>query len=267
MRIRTRAFCALLILALLLGLAGCGGTRSAGYEVIARLDSEEFTVAFRSGDPICDIVSAALEEMAAEGLLSRLSMQYLGADYSTLEGSGSAMELLEVEIPAEKRLLVGVTAGAAPLCSREESTGRFVGLIPDMISSLAEKTGWEIVYMEINSDNVAVELASGNVDCAWLPASYSSSADYSLSPGWMENSHLLVVRKGSGLNKIRDLKNHNVGITDSTGRAALKNNTKIFDSLTLWEYGDIKSCFTALASGICDAVVVDSIVSAHYLPA
>ena len=120
--------------------------------------------------------------------------------------------------------------------------------------------------MEISSDNVAVELASGNVDCAWLPASYSASSDYSLSPGWMENSHLLVVRKGSGLNKIRDLKNHNVGVTDGTSEKALKDNTKIFDTLTLWEYNDIKSCFTALASGICDAVVIDSIVSGHYLP-
>lgn len=261
-----RAGCALLILILCFTLFGCGGSRVAGYEVIARLDSEEFTIAFRDGDITCDIVSAALEEMAAEGLLSRLSLQYLGADYSSLEGNDGALVELGVEIPAGKRLLVGVTDGAAPLCSRDENTGNFVGLIPDMVKSLAEKTGWEIVYMEISSQNVAVELASGNVDCAWLPASYSASADYALSPGWMENSHLLVVRKGSGLNKIRDLKNHNVGITDATSEKALKDNTKIFDTLTLWEYGDIKSCFTALASGICDAVVIDSIVSGHYLP-
>jgi len=260
-----RALSALLIIILILGLAGCGGSRTAGYEVIARLDSEEFAIAFRSGDVTCDIVSAALEEMAAEGLLSRLSLQYLGADYSTLEGNDGALTELGIEIPTGKRLLVGVTDGAAPLCYRDENTGNFVGLIPDMVKSLAEKTGWEIVYMEISSDNVAVELASGNVDCAWLPASYSTSSDYSLSPGWMENSHLLVVRKGSGLNKIRDLKNHNVGVTDGTSVKALKDNTKIFDTLTLWEYGDIKSCFTALASGICDAVVIDRIVSGHYV--
>lgn len=261
-----RILCILLVLALCLGLTACGGTRSAGYEIIARLDSEEFTIAFRSGDPTCDIVSAAVEEMAAEGLLTRLSVQYLGADYTCLEGNDNALDELGMEIPADKRLLVGVTDGAAPLCSREESTGNFVGLIPDMVKSLAEKTGWEIVYMPISSDKVDVELASGNVDCAWLPAAYSSSADYSLSPGWMENSHLLVVRKGSGLNKIRDLKNHNVGITDTTAEKALKDNSKIFDTLTLWDYGNIKSCFTALAAGECDAIVIDSIVSAHYFP-
>ncbi|MBQ2895874.1 MAG: transporter substrate-binding domain-containing protein [Oscillospiraceae bacterium] len=266
MKLLRRAVCALLILILSLSLWGCGGTRTAGYEVIARLDSEEFSIAFRNGDPTCDIVSAALEEMAAEGLLSRLSMQYLGADYSSLEGNDGALMELGVEIPADRRLLVGVMDGAAPLCSRDENTGSFVGLIPDMVSSLAEKTGWEIVYMPISSENVDVELASGNVDCAWLPAAHSASANYSLSPGWMENSHLLIVRKGSGLNKIRDLKNHNVGITDTTAENALKDNTKIFDSLTLWNYGNIKSCFTALAAGECDAVVIDSIVSSHYLP-
>ena len=136
-----RAVCALLVLITVLSFAGCGGTRVAGYEVIARLDSEEFAIAFRSGDVTCDIVSAALEEMAAEGLLSRLSLQYLGADYSCLEGNDGAMTELGMEIPAGKRLLVGVTDGAAPLCYRDENTGNFVGLIPDMVKSLADKTG------------------------------------------------------------------------------------------------------------------------------
>jgi len=116
-----RAVCSLLILILCLSFLGCGGTRTAGYEVIARLDSEQFAVAFRSGDVTCDIVSAALEEMAAEGLLSRLSLQYLGADYSCLAGRMGALSSLPMEIPGDKKLLVGVQDGAAPLSWRDDS--------------------------------------------------------------------------------------------------------------------------------------------------
>ncbi len=255
----------LLLTALCLGLAGCGGTRSTGYEVIARLDSEQFSVAFRYGDSICTIVTAAMEVLAADGLFSRLSSQYLGADYSCLEGNASALSTLTVPIPAGKKLLVGVEGGDAPLCWLDDS-GSYTGLIPDLITAVADKLGWEIQYVGIGSEDVAVELASGNVDCAWLPASYSAdSTDYSLSPGWMENSHLLVVRKGSGLNRVRSLRGHNIGVTDSTALLALQNNTKIYDTVTVWRYDDIRSSFTALAAGDCDAVVIDSIISSSYL--
>ena len=85
------------------------------------------------------------------------------------------------------------------------------------------------------------------------------------SPAWMQNSHLLVVRQGSGLNRVKDLKNHNIGVTDSTSELALKNNSKIYDSVTIWTYADIRSCFTALSTGECDALIIDNIVSMNYL--
>ncbi len=254
----------ILLLALCLTLAGCNSRITTGYEVIARLDREEFSVAFRQGDALCDIVSAAMQELAAEGLLSRLSSQYLGADYTCLEGRTGAVAATHLLIEEERRLLVGVQDGAAPLCSKDDS-GNFIGLIPDMVAAAAARLGWEVHYIEIRSEDVAVELASGNVDCAWLPASYAETGDYSLSPGWMENAHLLVTRRGSGLTKVRQLKGKNIGLTDDTALRALKNGTKIYDSVTVWNYSDIRSCFTALAAGECDAIVIDSIVSAHYL--
>lgn len=254
----------LLLAAMLAGLCGCGGKKATGYEVLAKLDSEEFTVAFRSGDPTCDIVTAAMQEMAAEGLFSRLSSQYLGDDYSRIEGKAGALGDLPEGWKNGRRLLVGVQDGVAPLCWLNDD-GTFTGLIPDLVDALAQKTGWNVVYVAIKPENVGIELASGNVDCAWLPAAFGNSDDYSCSPVWMENSHLLVVLKGSGIGNIKKLKNCNVGLTDSTSEAALKSNTKIFDTLTIWTYNDIRSCFNALAAGTCDAVVIDSIVSSHYI--
>lgn len=267
---KKRFLSALLCVMLIFSLCACGGgnRRLSGYEVVAKLNDEQFTVAFRSGDPLCDIVSAAMKEMAAEGLPGRLSSQYLGADYSCVESYAGAMSELSangVDLQSGRRFIVGVQGGAAPLCWKNDS-GSFTGLIPDMISELARKTGWDVVYSEIKVEDVEIELASGNIDCAWIPAEMPQSETLSLSPPWMNNSHLVVVRQGGGLNRLKDLKKHNVGITDQTGENALKNSDeKVYAAVTIWSYADIRTCFNALASGECDAIIIDNIVSINYI--
>lgn len=259
----------LLCLFLLFSFSACGGNRTlSGYEVIAKLNDEQFTVAFRSGDPLCDIVSAAMGEMAAEGLIARLSQQYLGADYSCMEPNARALKTLSdngIDLQNGRRFIVGVQGGTAPLCWQNDS-GSYIGLIPDMVAELKDKTGWDVVFSEIKVENVGIELASGNIDCAWLPAETPESEFLSHSPAWMNNSHLLVVRQGSGLNRLKDLKGHNIGITDLTAEEALKfSDEKISSTVTLWSYGDIRTCFNALAAGECDAVIIDNIVSINYI--
>lgn len=262
-----KLICFLLIISLCSGLIGCGGNAFSGYEVISRLDSEQFTVAFRSGDNLCTIITAALQEIASEGLISRLSSQYLGSDYSCLQGYAGAISAVTVEIPQERNLVVGVQDGARPLCWMDEN-GCFAGLIPDLVQAAADKLGWTVTYRSIESDDTDIELASGNVDCAWLPAAFdASTGKYSLSPGWMENSHLVIVRKGSGITKLKALKNRNLGVMDDTALASFNANgpEKIIDTVTVWYYEDLQRCFDALASGNCDAIVIDSIAASSYM--
>lgn len=263
MKIRRILIAALAALTLLC-CAGCGEKRQAGFDVLERLGTEQFSVAFRKDDPLCDYMTAAMQETAAEGTIARLSSMYLGADYSCMEGKANAIVMLGMEIPADRIVTVGVIDGAAPLCYRDDS-GNFTGMIPDLAGLVTEKLGWQLRYHQINIEDVTVELNSGNIDCAWVPAAYASSSSYSLSPVWMENAHLLIVRHGSGINRVKDLKNHNIGLTDNTALKAFRENTKIGDSVTVWTYSDIRSCFSALAAGDCDAIVIDDIVSSHYL--
>lgn len=112
--------------------------------------------------------------------------------------------------------------GIAPISSSRDD-GSFGGLIPDLAQLVAEKLGWTFEYMVINSDNVAAELGSGNIDCAWMAASFSgSSSSVSLSPGWLRNTHELVVRSDSRYTRKNSLKGKVIGITDATALAALK---------------------------------------------
>ncbi|MBQ3277164.1 MAG: transporter substrate-binding domain-containing protein [Oscillospiraceae bacterium] len=255
-----------LCLILLFSLCACGGSRRpVTFKVIAELDQEEFRVAFRKDDPLCDIVTAAMKELAAEGQLSRLSGQYLGADYTCMPALPEALRILDTEITPGRMLRVGVQEGVAPLSSSRDD-GTFYGLIPDLAELIAQKLGWTFEYMVINSDNVAAELGSGNIDCAWMAASFAESeSTCSLSPGWLRNSHELVVRSNSGINRKKALKGKAVGITDVTSLNALKASGLEEKLAAVWHYDDLISCFNALASGDCDALVIDSIVSGYYM--
>ena len=268
MRMIRKALTVFLCLALLLPLAACGrsnGPQAITFKVIGELNQKEFRVAFRKDDPLCEIVTAAMEELSAEGQITRLCTQYLGADYSCMPALDAALLRVETEVAPGRKLRIGVQDGVAPLSS-SRADGSFSGLIPDLAELVAEKLGWTFEYMVINSESVAAELGSGNIDCAWMAASFKESeSSCSLSPGWLRNSHQLVVRSESGIRRKSNLKDKVLGITDATSLSALKEDG-LFDKITsVWYYQDLNACFNALAAGDCDAVVIDSIVSAYYV--
>lgn len=254
----------LLVLALALPVSGCGKMKSMSFKVVGELNSEEFRVAFRQDDPLCEIVTAAMKELCAEGHFSRLSAQYLGADYSCFPAEADALRNVDAEIVSGRKLRIGVQSGIAPLCSQRED-GSFAGLIPDVAELVAAKLGWTFEYMAISSENVDAELGSGNIDCAWMAASFSGAKNSSLSPGWLKNSHEIIVRSGSNIRRKKALKGKVIGLTDSTSLDALAADELTERLGAVWYYDDLSSCFNALAAGDCDAVVIDSIVEHYYI--
>ena len=94
--------------------------------MIAELNQEEFCVAFRKGDPLCDIFTAALKELSADGQISRLSAQYLGTDYTCMEALPGALQLLETQPEPGRKLRIGVQDGIAPISSSRDD-GSFGG--------------------------------------------------------------------------------------------------------------------------------------------
>lgn len=258
-------FLLLLILSLLLALSACGSRREGNYRIIAELDQEEFCVAFRLDDPLCDIITAAMKEVAASGTLSRLCSQYLNLDYSCLDGDADALARLGYVPEMSRTIRVGVQDGIAPLCSSRDD-GSYAGLIPDFAELVFNLLGWEIIYMPITSDNVAAELGSGNIDCAWMASSFASSrSSCSLSPGWLKNSHVLIVRSSSKFTRKKSLYGKVLGVTDSTAASALKADGLSEKISSLWYYTNVRSCFNALAAGDCDGMVIDSVISEYYL--
>jgi len=260
-----RAAALLLALTLLMGLTACEREGSSGYKVLDTLDSEVMNIAFRSGDRLRDMVSAALSELAAAGEVSSLSAKWLGKDYSCLEGEENALQNLGAPIPEDRLLLVGVEKGAAPMSSLSDST--FTGFIPDLAKRVCEKLGWRVRFMPISSADAKVELSSGNVDCVWTCASFDeSTGDYSVSPGYLENKHLLLVRRDSGINRNGKLAGRPIAVPQDPGVSAALKAAKLQDKTgAIWTYDTVQGCFDALDQGICDALIVDSIVASYYM--
>lgn len=248
-----------------MGLSACKGEGNSRYKVLDTLDSEVLNIAFRSGDTLRDMVSAALSELAAAGEIASLSVKWLGKDYSCLEGRQDALESLGAPIPEDRLLLVGVEKGAAPMSS--SSGGTFTGLIPDLAERVCRKLGWRVRFMPISSADAKVELSSGNVDCVWTCASFDeSTGDYSVSPGYLENRHLLLVRRDSGINRIGKLAGRPIAVPQDPGVSAALKAARLQDKTgAIWTYDTVQGCFDALDQGICDALIVDSVVAAHYM--
>ena len=64
---------------------------------------------------------------------------------------------------------------------------------------------------------------------------------------------------------MNSLKGKTLGIADSTSMDALKACGLYDKAGAVWYYDDLRSCFTALATGDCDGVVIDSIVESYYM--
>ena len=107
-----RILALILVAALCLGLVGCGKNEVGAYTVLEKIGTKQYATIYRSNDVISNLVEACLSALAANGSLGRISTKWLGSDYIEIEGDTAALS--EVEIPAERVLIIGVDTDAPP---------------------------------------------------------------------------------------------------------------------------------------------------------
>ena len=254
-----------IILALLLLLGGCGGKGT--FETIGRpLAEEEFSIGFRQGDRLSEYVSAALNVLAADGTLAELSRKWFGKDITLLRGDAAALDAFAAEGIPPRKLLVGVDAGAAPMCFKDASGG-FTGFDVELIMRIATRLGWTCSFHPIMEADMVAQLASGNVDCVtggMNTATYSSKL--ASTPTYLTNEKVLVVISGSGIRNRKGLEGKTLAMTfDPVSDAALSSEEGLRESLgSIKKLDSSADCFETLKTGGCDAVVVDSLALQYY---
>ena len=147
--------------------------------------------------------------------------------------------------------LVSLAAIAAALCGCSQrstlSDGRFVvgfdadfppygfkdgaeykGFDLDLARAVCEKKGWTFVANPINWDAKDMELNSGAIDCIWNGFTMQGREDaYTWSSAYIDNSQVVLVKKGSPIKTLKDLAGKVVGVqTDTPVQKALSGQEK-----------------------------------------
>lgn len=174
---------------------------------------------------------------------------------------------------SDKQFIVGFDAEYPPYGYKDDN-GEYVGFDLDLAQEVCARNGWELVKQPIDWDSKDMELNSGSIDCIWNGFTMTGREDdYTWSKPYVDNSIVVVVKEGSGIEKKEDLAGKVVAIqADSSGLAALtdeednEENLKLAASFSdLQQVADYNTAFMNLEAGAVDAIVVDIGVADYQL--
>ena len=174
---------------------------------------------------------------------------------------------------SDKQFIVGFDAEYPPYGYKDDN-GEYVGFDLDLAQEVCAHNGWELVKQPIDWDSKDMELNSGSIDCIWNGFTMTGREDdYTWSKPYVDNSIVVVVKEGSGIEKKEDLAGKVVAVqADSSGLAALtdeednEENLKLAASFSdLQQVADYNTAFMNLEAGAVDAIVVDIGVADYQL--
>ena len=174
---------------------------------------------------------------------------------------------------SDKQFIVGFDAEYPPYGYKDDN-GEYVGFDLDLAQEVCARNGWELVKQPIDWDSKDMELNSGSIDCIWNGFTMTGREDdYTWSKPYVDNSIVVVVKEGSGIEKKEDLAGKVVAVqADSSGLAGLtdeednEENLKLAASFSdLQQVADYNTAFMNLEAGAVDAIVVDIGVADYQL--
>ncbi len=165
----------------------------------------------------------------------------------------------------DDKFIVGFDAEFPPYGYMDEN-GEYIGFDLDLAAEVCERNGWTLVKQPIEWASKDMELNSGMIDCIWNGFTMNGrEQEYTWSAAYVDNSQVVVVKKGSGIEKLTDLSGKVVVVqSDSSALAAFEgegateaNKALAASFKTLQQLGDYNSAFMNLDAGSADAVCMD----------
>ena len=255
-----RILCILLLLALCVSMAACGGSPRE-VRTVATLVEQEYSLAFRTGDPTAYYVAAAIEVLNAQGLVDELAVKWFGSRIINFGKNAEALQRLET--PTRRDFIIGVDINSFPMAYM--TAGQYWGFDVELAMAVCEELGWDLKIQPIEKENVYIELSSGNIDCAWgglaLDPDEIERRVYSRYGPYVENDIVVAVRSNSyTMNKMMLTGKKMVMPSTPEAMAALNTDQKLIKRLGQITRlaGGTTECFAQLYAGKCDAVLTDS---------
>ena len=179
--------------------------------------------------------------------------------------SGQAVE--------QEEFIVGFDAEFPPYGYKDDD-GEYVGFDLDLAEEVSKRNGWKLIKRPIAWDSKDSELESGSISCIWNGFTMNGRENqYTWSTPYVDNSQVVIVKKGAGIAKLSDLAGKRVIVqSDSSALAALEGedateeNKKLRASMKdLQQVADYNSAFMNLESGMVDAIAMDIGVASYQL--
>ena len=261
-----KILCILLAVCVCLGCCACGGS-GYGVKTVMTLVEQEYSLAFRNDDNIYFYVTAAIEQLSAEGAVDELARKWFGDNIVSFRKKAGGLDNLEV--PGEKVFIIGVDINSFPVAYM--SNGEYWGFDVELAQAVCDRLGWTLQIQPIEKENVYIELYSGNIDCAWggvaLDTAELEAGRYTQYGPYMKNDIVVASREGSSVWNSLKLSGRNMAMpTTEEAMAALNSDEKLANRLGQITRlaGGTTECFEYLYSGKCDAVLTDTAALFYY---
>ena len=123
-----------------------------------------------------------------------------------------------------RKFTVGFDADFPPYGFKEGS--EYKGFDLDLAREVCRRRGWTFVANPINWDAKDMELNSGSIDCIWNGFTIQGREDaYTWTVPYVDNSQVVLVKAGSPIKTLADLKGKIVGVqTDTPVQKALSKD-------------------------------------------
>ena len=259
----------LLALCLCLSCCACGGGSSYRVKVVQTLVEQQYSLAFRTGDPTAEVVTAAIKTLMAEGKVDELAVKWFGERIIRFESDAQALPQLIEERAARgeeigpRDLIVGLDPNSFPMAYATGS--EYWGFDVELSIAVCERLGWTLKQQPIEKENVYVELSSGNIDVAWggvaLNQKELDDGLYEQFGPYVQNDIVVVAREGALMNSRLSLHGKKMAMCSTTeAMEALNSDEKLTRRLgqVTRLAGGTTECFDYLYSGKCDAVLTDT---------
>lgn len=177
------------------------------------------------------------------------------------DASNAASGESDLQYVAEKgTLVVGIT-NFEPMDYKDEN-GEWIGFDADLAKAFAESIGAKAEFVEIDWDNKILELDSKTIDCVWNGMTLTDEVKSSMecSDPYLNNAQVVVVPADQADNyqDVDSLKDLNFAVeAGSAGEAEVSALGLSYTPVTAQS-----DALLEVASGTCDAAVIDSLMAA-----
>jgi polar amino acid transport system substrate-binding protein len=162
------------------------------------------------------------------------------------------------------QFVLGLDDSFPPMGYRNDDN-EIVGFDIDLAKEVTSRMGVELVLQPIDWNAKEQELNTGNIDCIWngFTITAERAENINFTEPYVNNAQVAVVKEGSSVQTLADLKGKNVGIQAGSSAAEAIYSNEAFAS-SLKQIVEVKDNLTALMDleiGGVDAVVLDLFVA------